>query len=148
MRLAIAEGGRVKPAAPEAQASLRILVKPEAPAALLRGKEHFLHAIEVTGNARLADEVMVLARNLRWDYEEDLSRFVGDVAAHRLAGAARDFLAWQADSARRLASSFAEYATEEKKLVLGRDELDSFAQAISRLRDGVERLEQRVRRLG
>ena len=148
MRLTIAEGGRVKPAVQDAQASLRVLVKPEAPAALLRGKEHFLHAIEVTGNARLADEVMVLARNLRWDYEEDLSRFVGDVAAHRLAGAARDFLAWQADAAQRLASSFAEYATEEKKLVLRRDELDSFAQAIARLRDGVERLEQRVRRLG
>jgi ubiquinone biosynthesis protein UbiJ len=125
-----------------------VVLKPHAAAALARGEEHFLRAVEVTGNARLAEAVMGLARHLRWDYEEDLSRLVGDVAAHRLAGAARQFLAWQADTGQRLAESFAEYVTEEKKLVIQRAELDALADSIARLRDGVERLEQRVRRRG
>ena len=122
--------------------------KPEAPAAWLRGKEHFLRAIEVSGDAKLADAALELARELRWDYEEDLSRAIGDVAAHRLAGAAREFVAWNADAARRFGEALADYAAEERKLVLGRAELDSHAQRVARLRDGIERLEQRVKRLG
>jgi ubiquinone biosynthesis protein UbiJ len=148
LRLRILEGGLLEAAPREGEAALTIRLKPEAPAAWLRGKEHFLRAIEVSGNPKLADAAFELARELRWDYEEDLSRAIGDVAAHRLAGAARDFVAWNAETARRLGEAFADYAAEERKLVVGRAELDVHAQAIGRLRDGLERLEQRVKRLG
>jgi len=147
LRLAILEDGLLAMAS-EGEPALRITLKPDAPAALLRGPEHFMHAVEVSGNAKLADAVMLLARNLRWDYEEDLSRVVGDVAAHRIAGTARDFAAWQADAGRRLAESLADYFTAESGLLASRAELESFAAAAARLRDDLERLEQRVRRLG
>jgi ubiquinone biosynthesis protein UbiJ len=147
LRLVIREDGLVG-RAPEGEPALVITLKPEAPAALLRGKEHFLHAVEVSGNAKLADAVMLLARDLRWDFEEDLSRLVGDIAAHRIAGAARDFAAWQADAARRMAESLSDYFTVESGLLASRAELESFAAAAARLRDDLERLEQRVRRLG
>ena len=148
LRFAVRENGYLGEAATDAAPSLVIALKAEAPAAMLRGEEHFLRAVEVSGNAKLADEVMRLARHLRWDFEEDLSRLLGDVAAHRLAGAARAFAAWQADAARRLGESFAEYATEEAMLLVRRAELDAFAGAAAGLRDAVERLEQRIRRLG
>src|SRR5436190_7388586 len=144
LRLAIRDDGLVGPAG-EGAPALVITLKPDAPAAMLRGQDHFLHAIEVSGNAKLADAVMLLARNLRWDVEEDLSRVLGDVAAHRLAGAARDFAAWQADAARRLSGPLAEYFTVESGLLASRAELESFAAAAAKLRDDLERLEQRVR---
>ena len=148
LRFSIQEDGSLTRATSETTASLVITLKADAPAALLRGEEHFMRAVEVSGNAKLADAVMLLVRNLRWDYEEDLSRVVGDVAAHRLAGAARGFAAWQKDAAQRLAEAFADYATEESRLLVRRAELDALAGAAARLRDGVERLEQRIRRLG
>jgi ubiquinone biosynthesis protein UbiJ len=148
LRLTIDEHGLVKEASKEEEPSLVVTLKPEAAAALARGEEHFLRAVEVSGNARLADEVMALARHLRWDFEEDLSRLVGDAAAHRLAEGLRAFAAWQADAARRLAGAFAEYATEEANLLARRGEFDSLARDTAVLRDAVERLEQRMRRLG
>ena len=148
LRVAVREDGCLTGAASDAPPSLTIILKAEAPAALLRGKEHFLRALEISGNAKLADAVMLLARNLRWDFEDDLARLVGDVAAHRVAGAARSFAAWQADAAQRLGEAFADYLTEESRLLVRRAELDAFAGAAARLRDGVERLEQRIRRLG
>ena len=87
-------------------------------------------------------------RHLRWDAEEDLARLVGDVAAHRLADIARGLAAWQLDAARRLAEAFADYAVEEKRLLVSGRDLAEFASQLARLRDAVERLEQRVRRLG
>jgi len=148
LRFAVQEDGLLTGATPDATPSLVISLKAEAPAAFLRGKEHFLRAVEVSGNAKLAEAVMLLAHNLRWDFEEDLSRLVGDVAAHRLAGTARSFVAWQADAAQRLSEAFADYMTEESRLLVRRAELDALAGAAARLRDGVERLEQRIRRLG
>jgi ubiquinone biosynthesis protein UbiJ len=148
MRLLIQEDGLVRAGAADAPPSLLVTLKPEAPAAFLRGEEHFLRAVEVSGNAKLADAVMLLVRNLRWDFEEDLSRLVGDVAAHRLAQAARGFAAWQVDAAKRLGEALSDYVTEESGLLAQRSDLEALSRGTASLRDALERLEQRVRRLG
>jgi ubiquinone biosynthesis protein UbiJ len=145
VRFTILEGGRV--AAGGEGATLTVTLKPGAAVALLRGEDYFMREVEVSGNARLAAEVLALARHLRWDFEEDLSRVVGDVAAHRLADAARALAAWQADATRRVAEAFAGYATEEKRLLVRRAELGALSDGIAGLRDGVERLAKRIERL-
>ena len=148
LRFCVLEGGLLGAAVQDAPASLVVALKAEAPAALLRGHEHFLHAIDVSGNARLADAVMLLARHLRWDFEQDLSTAVGDVAAHRIAEAARGLAAWQTDAAKRLGDALSDYLTEEKRLLIQRAELDALAGHTASLRDAIDRLEQRIRRLG
>jgi ubiquinone biosynthesis protein UbiJ len=148
LRFAIAADGRLAPAQPEAAAALVISAGPGVLAAMLQGEEQLLRAVEVSGNAQLASEVMFLVRHLRWDAEEEAARLIGDVAAHRLAGFARGVAAWHADAAQRLAGSLVEYATEEKQVLVRRNELDEFAAAQARLRDGLERLEKRIARLG
>jgi ubiquinone biosynthesis protein UbiJ len=145
VRFTILEGGRV--AAGGEGATLTVTLKPGAPAALLRGEEHFMREVEVSGNARLASEVLALARHLRWDYTEDLSRVIGDVAAQRVGEAARAFVSWQADAAQRVAEALAGYAVEEKRVLVRRAELGELAGGIAALRDAVERLAKRVERL-
>ena len=44
-------------------------------------------AVNIEGDVQLAAEVAWLVDNLRWDLEEDLSRLMGDAAAHGLIGA-------------------------------------------------------------
>ena len=144
LRFAIVEGGRL---APGARASLTLTLQPGSLAALFRGEEHFMRTVGIDGNAQLAHEVLHLARHLRWDAEEDLSRLVGDAAAHRVASLARDLAAWQLDAARRLAESFMEYAQEEGRLLAPRAGYAAFAAEVARLRDALERLEKRVGRL-
>lgn len=129
-------------------ADLVVTLRPEALPALMQSEEHFIRSVDVAGDPQLASEVSALMRHLRWDAEEDLSRLVGDVAAHRLMGLARGLAAWPADAARRLAESVRDYAVEEKRLLLSTSELSSFSAEIARLRDAVERLEKRIRRLG
>lgn len=144
LRFAILEGGRL---APGAAPSLTLTLGPESLPALARGEEHFMRSVGIDGNARLAQEVLHLARHLRWDAEEDLSRLIGDAAAHRAVALARDFAAWQADAARRLADSFMQFAQEEARLLAPRAGYAAFAAEVAALRDAVERLEQRLGRL-
>src|SRR5690606_31417475 len=63
----------------------------ELPAILRRGDTDEITALlHIQGDAGLAQIVSELARGLRWDAEDDLARLVGDVAAVRLMGAARN----------------------------------------------------------
>ena len=148
LRLAIEADGRVRPAARDAPASLLVRLGPEAAAAFLRGEDHFMRAIDVSGNAKLATEVLVLVRHLRWDVEEALSRAVGDVAAHRVVDAARAFADWQRDVVARLADSTMEYVIEERRMLVPRGEFEAHAARVAQLRDALARLEQRLRRIG
>ena len=127
--------------------ALTITLTPQAILSLARGPEHFARALEVAGDPRLAAEVSALARHLRWDVEEDLSTLFGDVAAHRIAEGGRALARWHADAARRLVDSLADYAVDEKRMLMARREVDEFAGAVARLRDALERLEKRVERL-
>ena len=45
--------------------------------------------VKIEGDVQLAAELGWLAENLRWDFEEDLSRVVGDIPAHAMADAAK-----------------------------------------------------------
>ena len=147
LRFAITVEGGLSPATAGNEPSLVITIRPDALAAAVKGEDHLLRSIDVAGNAKLASEVLFLVRHLRWDVEEDLSKFVGDVAARRLTGLARDAAAWHADAAKRIAASFMEYAVEEKRVLVKRAALAEFSGAVARLRDGLERLEKRVERL-
>lgn len=46
-------------------------------------------AVDVRGDVQLAAEVAWLAENVRWDLEEDLSRWIGDAPAHGLVSMAQ-----------------------------------------------------------
>jgi ubiquinone biosynthesis protein UbiJ len=147
----ILPGGRIE-AGGGAAPALVVTLKPGFLAALPKGEDYLMREVEVSGEPRLAGEAMWLVRHAREIapdvVEEDLSRVVGDIAARRLAQGARDFLAWQADAAGRLAAAFGDYATEESRLVMGRPEHAAFAAEVARLRDALDRLEKRIDRLG
>lgn len=145
LRFTILSGGRVD--AGGGTASLTVNLNPGVLTAMARGEEHLMREVEVSGNARLAAEVMALVRHLRWDPEEELSTVVGDVAAHRLAQVGRSFAAWQMDSARRIAGALADYFAQEKRVLVRRQDLRALAGDVAGLRDAVERLAKRIERL-
>jgi ubiquinone biosynthesis accessory factor UbiJ len=146
VRFTLLPGGRVEPGGVTPE--LTVTVKPEVLAALGKGEDALTRAIDVSGNAQLAAEAMQLARYLRWDIEEDLSRLLGDAAAHRLVETGRAFGRWQLDAARRLAESFAAYAADEARVLVRRAELEVHRERVASLRDAVERLARRLDRLG
>jgi ubiquinone biosynthesis protein UbiJ len=144
LRLRIRDDGLLQAASEEAAAELTVTLKPGVLPRILQRDEAALRDIELSGAADLAQLAQRLFRDLAWDAEEDLSRLFGDVLAHRMARAGREFLAWQQDAARRLAQNLAEYWTEEQPLLARHDEADAFAADVARTRDAVDALERRI----
>jgi ubiquinone biosynthesis accessory factor UbiJ len=146
LEFAINPDGTLSEAATE-QPDVVIALPPQAPLYALRGADALLQQARITGSAELADTLGFVLRNLGWDYEEDLSQLVGDIAAHRIAAAVRRFAAWQRDAVRNTAENVAEYLREETTVLTARALASEFAGAVDALRDDLARLEKRIERL-
>jgi len=106
--------------------------------------DEIAHIMRVQGDAGLARVVSDLARELRWDVEDDLARVVGDVAALRLLGGLRSVVGGARESGRRLAGNVAEYLTEESRMLLPRP---AYVEWQARLHEAQARLADLERRV-
>jgi len=109
---------------------------------LLRAK-----AVRVAGDPLVAQDFRELIRIAAPDFEEELSRLVGDLAARRLANVARDLAGWGLDAADRLSRDVAEYLQEESRNLPARVEVEAFLDRVDATAEAFERLEARVARL-
>ncbi len=143
LRLRVAEDGRFAMGADEAAADVDIALPSETPILAVQGLEKLLHQARIEGNAKFASELSDVLRNLRWDYEEDLSRLVGDIAAHRLAGGLAAFAGWQ----QRVVTGFVTYAAEGNHPLAKRSDVATLGEEIVALEQAMTRAERRVEAL-
>lgn len=146
-RLVLADGGEVP-----ATATLRA-----GPLDLLRllsaDADHSLTArlkmtgAELTGKVEVAERFAEVLRLARPDLEEELSRWVGDIAAHQIGRAAGETRDWLRRAVEALKLNTAEYLQEESRTLPSPLEVRAFCAEVERLRDDVERAAQRLERL-
>jgi ubiquinone biosynthesis protein UbiJ len=103
--------------------------------------------IRIDGDAEVAQRFQGLLQLAQPDFEEELARVIGDVAAHQVANLARGFLDWGRKAADSFSQNVAEYLQEEGRDVPTRVELDEFLEAVDHLRNDADRLEARLARL-
>lgn len=143
---ASAEALSIRPAAEEAPDA----VIEGTPLAFLRlatndaAKSIRAGGMDVRGDAEVAEGFRRLLEAARPDFEEELSRFTGDAAAHYLAGFARDAMAFGQRAGDALARNVSEYLSEESHDVPTRVEVEEFLDGVDRFREAVDRLEARV----
>lgn len=145
--LRIAADGFLEHGEHDAPPDLLVELTPAAALKWLADREAAWREAKVEGDMELAAAVSHVISNLRWDYEEDLSKVVGDVAAHRLAGGARRLSAWPAEAAESFAHAVAEYLSEERHALATPLAVEEFTAGVDELRDAVERLDKRIDRL-
>lgn len=147
LRLRVAPDGLVEHTDDKNPPELQIRLTPASVARVLAGDVPAAEVAGMDGDAAFAATIRMVAGRLRWDVEEDLSRLVGDIAAHRLAGIAGRAASWRHETAGRLARGAAEYMTEEAHVLPPLGEVDAWCGDVDQLRDAVERLEKRIARL-
>jgi len=111
---------------------------------MLVDPERALKSVHLTGDAEFAQTLGTLMRELRWDAEEDLSRLIGDVPAHRAMQGARAFSAWGRDAAQRLAGNSAAFLVDEEPMLVRQRMVEQFADEVAAARDACARLEKHI----
>ena len=131
----------------DAPPALAFQLPPSLLPRLIRQDESAYREIAFTGDSELASLLSNIARNVEWDIEEDLSKLIGDIAAHRVVAGLRGAVQWRDDAGERLTANIAEYLTEEKRAFIVAAELELLARANETLRDDVARLDARFNRV-
>jgi len=148
LRLAVLASGEVDVASRESVPDVTVTVPPILLPRLAAREEAAFKQALLEGDAEFAAEIAFLARNLEWDVEEDLSKAVGDIAAHRIVSTAKSLHQWRKDATARLGENFREYLTEERPALVPRREMQEFLHEVEAVHDDVARLEKRLARLG
>ena len=104
-------------------------------------------SVVIEGDTALAQRFGEFLTGLDIDWEEQLSRLTGDIAAHEIGNLVRGALGWGKQVNRTTELNLKEYLQEELRLLPGRYEIEPFLSEVDRLRDDVERLEARIQRL-
>ena len=110
-----------------------------APEAVLRTR-----SVHIAGDAETVQAFSELLKTSRPDLEEELSRFIGDVAAHQVGNVARSAIDFARRATNTFAQNVAEYLQEEGRDAPSRSEAEEFVAGVDALRDAVDRLEARI----
>lgn len=103
--------------------------------------------LSITGNQHLAEEFLSLLLRTNIDWEEWLSKYLGDPVAHLIC---QKVLATRRQINRNrnhLIQTITEYLTEEVQWTPGFLQVNSFIKEADRLRDDTDRLEARINQL-
>jgi ubiquinone biosynthesis protein UbiJ len=143
----VALDGRLERDASPELPNATVTISPQAPFALLRSREAFVTALRVDGDAALVDTLNTLLAHVRWDFEDELARVVGDIAARRVAQTIELLRTWQRDGAERLAQNVADYIAEEQRWIASRAQLERLAAEAAASEQALAALEARVARI-
>ena len=104
-------------------------------------------SVHVRGDAEIANLYRELFAAARPDMEEELSRWIGDLPARRLAQIAKSVRSWARRARRTAGENIAEYLQEEGRDLVTRTELEEFLRGVDDVREAVDRIEARLGRI-
>jgi len=110
-------------------------------------REQAFKAVKLTGDADLAQLIGRLAGQLRWEYEEDLARLVGDAPANFAVRQGKKFVSASRSAVSDLLDNVVEYVSEERKVLLNKRDFMIRKNELNALRDAVDRVEKRIQLL-
>ena len=139
-RVSVSGGGEGEPDAviEGTPLSLLTLAGPQPEDQLRRGE------VRISGDAETAQSFQKLFKATRPDFEEELSRLVGDPVAHHVASAARGVFEFGRRAAGTFARNLGEYLTEESRDLPAQAEVEEWVRQVDRLREDADRLEARL----
>jgi ubiquinone biosynthesis protein UbiJ len=134
--------------APPIRTALVLTISSQALSTLLTSsgpiRENAFKSVTIAGDADLAQLLGRLAGQLRWEYEEDLSKLIGDAPAHFAVAQGKKIASAGKAAGRDLLENAVEYLSEEKKVLLNQRDFAIHKNQLMELRDAVERLDKRI----
>lgn len=109
--------------------------------------EMFAGDVTITGDLKLGRQFNQLFASLDLDWEEQLSKITGDMAAHTLGNISRSLFSWNNRNTNSMKMNMGEYLQEEIRYIPSQNEVDGFMQDVNTLRNDVSRLEARLKKI-
>ncbi|MBT8516808.1 hypothetical protein G6706_06300 [Polynucleobacter paneuropaeus] len=130
------------------QAGLVLEVSAQALSGLLASsgnlRDQAFKAVKISGDADLAQLIGRLVSQVRWEYEEDLAKWVGDAPANFAVRQAKTMVKAGQAATKDFLQNVVEYVSEERKILLNKRDFMIRKNELNELRDSVDRIEKRI----
>ncbi len=100
--------------------------------------------VKLSGDLEVAQALAGIIAGIDVDAEEWLSKITGDLVAHRMGNAARDFSTWLNRTATGFRENTSDYLQDEVQVVAQASEVEAFSDDVAGLRSDVDRLAARI----
>lgn len=100
--------------------------------------------IELSGDIELAQKFSQILQQRHVDWEEPLSKFIGDIAAHKVGNFVRGVKQWGQQTTQHLQENLSNYLTEELGMLPPREEIEDFFSDLYQLRHDVDRFQAKL----
>lgn len=104
-------------------------------------------SLHVVGDMEFAKQFKDFFSNLEIDYEEQLSKIVGDAIAYPMIQMLKTISLWASQSMGSLSQNLTNYVQREMNWLVSDEELQLFFSDVDELRDDCARLEARIKML-
>lgn len=111
------------------------------------GKVLLASDAHIEGNIGLGTRFSQLLQDVDIDWEDLLSKLVGDIAAHQIGNLSRESAGWLKNTEHAMRLNLAEYLSEESHLLPAEAEVAYYLDQIDTMRMDTDRLTARVKRL-
>ncbi|MEY3651177.1 MAG: hypothetical protein RLZZ351_542 [Pseudomonadota bacterium] len=145
--LTILENGGLAMAGESALSDASISLSPSLALRILAKDVSASNQVQITGNTELAKALAKVLQGMRWDYEEDLSKIIGDIPATQANAFAKKTFSEAKSKVINMTEMLTEYWQEENPLIAKKRHVEAFVKDVDQLRDDVERLEKRIEKL-
>jgi ubiquinone biosynthesis protein UbiJ len=145
--LMILEDGSLAMAGENHVADASVSLTPSLALRLLSGDEAAKRLVVISGDTQLAAELAKVLSAMRWDFEDDASKLVGDVAAHKIGQTLRGIAATGKETGSNLAAMLSEYWQEEMPLIAKKRQVEAFNSDVDTLRADLARFEKKFAKL-
>jgi ubiquinone biosynthesis protein UbiJ len=145
--LIILEDGSLAMAGDSQVADASVSLTPSLALRLVAGDEAAKRQVLISGDTHLAAEIAKVLSAMRWDFEDDASKLVGDVAAHKIGQTLRGLSATGKETGSNLAAMLSEYWQEEMPLIAKKRQVEAFNSEVDTLRADLARFEKKFAKL-
>ncbi len=145
--LAVLENGNLALAGEVNTADATVSMSPSVALRLLANDDSAKMLINIEGDTHLAAELSKVLQGISWDYEEDLSKLIGDITANKLGQWGRDTSAGLKKQSINIAEMVSEYWQEEMPMIAKKRHVEQFIFDVDALRADVDRTEKRLDKL-
>ncbi len=114
---------------------------------LLAHDENAYTQIKISGDADFANELIKISKNINLNIEQDLSKIVGDIPAHRIAQAGEKVIQWHTNNINNLSQALVEYWMEEQPMLTKSTYINRFVNEVKTLQNNTDQLDQRIQSL-
>lgn len=103
--------------------------------------------LDLTGDAKVAQQFANIAENLDIDWQSELASHIGDVPTHKLIQLSKRVAQKAQFASQQIKADASEYIVHEKRLVVTHSQIEHFNQQVSNVDQQVNELEQRISKL-